>query len=342
MMQTGLFIQLKGKSKMKTYQYITLCLLLIVGCKVIQPNPTARINFSAEDSYPEGVAYDSTRNVYYVSSARLGDIGKVSPAGVYSVLYSEKGLKSSYGMKIHPDGRRLYVCIGDANYSKFTSPDTRAKMARLLIIDLESGKKTSDIDLSALKPGKHFPNDLTFDENGNAYITDSFAHSIYKVDGNGAATVFASDPRFITEGIGLNGIVYHKTGFLLVDNSATGMIYKVSTTNPKDVQPVKTDQFFMGADGLLLNSLDKLTIVVNGGNDKIFQLESSDGWKTAVLAGTTLAADRFTYPATATLNRNDVWVMNARFNELLDSNAVPAKNFAIQQAVFKPIPKPKK
>ena len=314
---------------------------LIAGCKVLEPNPTARINFMAEDSYPEGIAYDSLQNVYYVSSARLGNIGKVTPTGIYNVLYSDNTLKSSYGMKIHPDGKRLFVCVGDANYSKFTSPDTRTKMARLLIIDLASGKKLSDIDLSGLKPGKHFPNDLTFDDNGNAYITDSFAHAIYKVDVSGKATLFASDPKLMTEGVGVNGIVYHKGGFLLVDNTATGMIYKIPLSNPTTVLPVKTDQFFIGADGMLLNPEGKLVVVVNGGNNKIYQLESSDNWATARLGATTLAADRFTYPATATFNRKDVWVMNARFNELLDSNSVPAKNFAIQNVVFKPVPKPK-
>jgi len=95
------------------------------------------------------------------------------------------------------------------------------------------------------------------------------------------------------------------------------------------------------ADGLLLTNPDSLIVVVNGGNDKIYKLNSTDNWKTANLAATTLIADRFTYPATATRNGMDIWVMNARFNELLDSNAVPSKEFAIQKAVFKPLPKPK-
>lgn len=326
---------------MKPYYYMFIAFLIVVGCKVIEPNPTQRISFTAEDSYPEGIAYDSLRRVYYVSSARLGTIGKVTPGGIYSALYSDNSLKSSYGIKIHPDGKRLFVCAGDANYSKFTSPDTRAKMARVLVIDIETGRKVSDIDLSTLKPGKHFPNDLTFDASGNAYITDSFAHAIYKVDTNNNTTLFASDEKFITEGIGLNGIAFHKGGFLIVDNSATGMLYKISLNNPKNVTHIKVDQFFMGGDGLLLNAPDTLTVVVNGGNDKIFKLFSTDDWKSAKLAATTLIADRFTYPATATSNAGQVWVMNARFNELLDSNAVPAKQFAIQKAVFKPVPKSK-
>ncbi|RZK19503.1 MAG: gluconolaconase [Pedobacter sp.] len=326
---------------MKLHHYIAITVLLITGCSVLQPNPTERINFTAEDTYPEGVAYDKRKNLYYVSSARLGTIGKVSPAGVYSILYADNSLKSSYGIKVHPDGKRLYVCVGDANYSKFTSPDTRTKMARLLIIDLESGRKLSDINLADLKPGKHFPNDLTFDNAGNAYITDSFAHAIYKVDADAKATLLVSDEKFVTEGVGINGVAFHAAGFLIVDNSATGMLYKVSLSNPKNVEFIKSDQFFLGADGLLLNAPDSLTVVVNGGNDKIFKLSSDDEWRTAKLSATTLIADRFTYPSTATLNAGQVWVMNARFNELVDSNSVPAKQFAIQKAVFKPVPKPK-
>lgn len=54
-------------------------------------------------------------------------------------------------------------------------------MARLVGIDLITGMKTDDIDLSGLVAGNHFPNDLTFDGQQNTYITDSFANVIYKV-----------------------------------------------------------------------------------------------------------------------------------------------------------------
>lgn len=324
---------------MKSINLFFLALTLFAGCIAIKPS--TRIAFDAADSHPEGIAYDSVQDVYYVSSARLGKIGKVTPQGVYSVLHGDSSLKSTYGMKIHPDGKRLFVCVGDANYSKFTSADTRKKMARLISIDLASGKKMSDTDLSGLLPGKHFPNDLTFDNNGNAYVTDSYAHAIYKITAQGEASVFARDKKFETEGIGVNGIVFHPAGYLLVDNSNTGQIYKVDLKNPAVVNKVAIDQYFLGGDGLLLNNAKRLTIVVNGGNDKIFQLESEDNWQSARLAATTLIADRFTYPATATRKGDDVWIMNARFNELLDSNAVPTKRFAIQHAVFKPIPKAK-
>jgi len=317
-------------------KYLIL-ILFVSSC--ITNRPTSRIEFEAMDSYPEGIAFDKDKDTYYVSSMRDGTIGKVTPGGVYMVLHKDSTLKSTYGMKVHPDGKRLFVCVSDANYSKYTSPTTRRKMIRLISIDVETGKRLSDIDLSDLVPGKHFGNDITFDNNYNTYMTDSFANAIYKITPDGKASVFAQDKMFETEGVGLNGIVFHPDGFLLVDNSATGKIYKVDISNPKNVQEVKIDQYFMGADGLVLKDKDKLVIVTNGGNDKIFQIKSEDNWQTAKLSATTIAADVFTYPATATMKGNDLWVMNAKTSELVDSNAVPSKKFDIQLAVLKPVPK---
>lgn len=127
-------------------------------------------------------------------------------------------------------------------------------------------------------------------------------------------------------------VFYHAGGVLLVDNCNTGRVYKVDIADPQKVQKVKIDQYFLGADGMLLNEPNKLTVVVNGGNDKIFQLTTEDNWSSAKLAATTLAANRFTYPTTATMSGDDIWIMNAKTSDLQDSTALPAKIFAIQLA----------
>jgi sugar lactone lactonase YvrE len=336
MMPVEIFMQLGKKVNMKTLKYIAIGATLVTAFAAAKPEPSPRIEFDALEAYPEGIAFDQPSNQYYVSSARLGNIGKVSPQGVYSVLHADSTLKSTYGIKIHPDGKRLFACVSDANYSKFTNPSTRMKMARLISVDLKSGKKLSDVDLSMLVPGKHFANDLTIDNQGNVYVTDSFAAAIYKITPDGKASVFSKHEQFKTEGVGMNGIVYHSGGFLLVDNSAKGQLFKIDLNNPQNVQKVKIDQYFLGADGLVLNDKNMLTMVVNGGSDKIYQLSTSDNWASAKVAASTTTEDRFTYPSTATLNGKQVWVMNAQFNQLLDSNSVPVKKFAIQQAAFKP------
>lgn len=314
--------------------------LLMVGCAAAIPDqPTARIEFNAPESYPEGIAYDSISNVFFVSSARLGSIGKVTPGGVYSLLLNDPSFKSSYGVKVHPDGKRLFVCISDANYSKFTSPDTRKKMARLVGINMVTGKITDDIDLSKLVPGNHFANDLTFDSQQNAYVTDSFSNVIYKVTPGGQASVFADSPMFKTEGVGLNGIVFHPSGYLLTVSSGTGAVYKIDLKNPKSISKVATEQFFMNGDGLLLTGNNKLVLVQNGGSDKIYELTSEDNFVSAKMSASTLVADRFTYPSTATMANDKVWIMNAKFSELTDSTNVPSKRFEIQHARLMPLPK---
>lgn len=314
--------------------------VLFVGCAAAVPDqPTTRIEFNAPEAYPEGIAFDSISKNYFVSSARLGSVGKVTTDGNYTVLLNDPTFKSSYGVKVHPDGKRIFVCIGDANYSKYTSPETRKKMARLVGIDMDTGRKTDDIDLSGLVTGLHFPNDLTFDNQSNAYITDSFANVIYKVTPQGKASVFADSPLFKTEGVGLNGIVWHPSGYLLSVSSGTGALYKINVDDPKKVYKVMTDQFFMNGDGLLLMGNQKLVVVQNGGSDKIYELTSTDNWHSAKLSASTLAADRFTYPSTATKANDKIWVMNAKFSELTDSTSVPSKKFAIQHARLIPLPK---
>lgn len=324
---------------------LIICILL-AGCAgktaLIPSQPTARIEFTAPDTYPEGVAYDSIGNMYYVTSAKTGTVGKVSPQGQYTPLYTDAVPRSSYGIKVHSDGKRVFVCLSDANYSKYSTPDTKKKMARLVGIDMATGQKVSDTDLSMLKPGNHFANDLTFDDKGNAYITDSFANVIYKVDASGMATVFADSPLFKTEGVGLNGIVWHKNGYLLVSSSGAGAVYKVPLNNSSNVTKVMSDQFFMNADGLLLNNSNTLTLVQNGGSDKIYKLQSNDDFSSVKLIESTLLTDRFTYPSTATKVKDEVWVMNAKFSEIVDSTSVPSMKFAIQNARFVPLAPKKK
>lgn len=301
--------------------------------------PTKRIEFEAPETYPEGVTFDKAANVFYVSSARLGTVGKVTKDGKYSELYADKTLKSTYGLKIHPDGKRLFVCAGDANYSKFSTPDTKKKMARLISIDIKTGKKLADVDLSQLVPGEHFPNDLTFDKNGNAYITDSFADVVYKVDAKGTAAVFSKSELLKTAGVGPNGIVFHPQGFLIVANNGTGALIKLPITDPDKGTKVKIDQFFPSADGMLLNDDSTLTLVQNGGINKIFKIKTSDNWTSAQITESTSLEDRFSFPSTAAIAGSDTWIMNANFSELAEGNNVPSKKFSIQQAVFKPVKK---
>lgn len=294
-----------------------------------------KIVFEAPQVYPEGVAFDPQTKLFYVSSVTTGTIGTVDQAGKYTVFYKDKTLKSSFGMKIDTRRNRLWVCTGDPNYSQYSSAATFRKKATLIVLDLSSGKRMATVDLSALYPGNHFTNDLAFDEQGNLFITDSYSPVIYKIDTRYQAMIFAKSDLFKSKDVGLNGIVYHPDGFLLVVNNSAGSIIKVDVRNPANPVKVEITEFFPGADGLLLDKENNLILIQNKGVNKVFQIESTDNWKTAGVVASTSVEDGFQNPTTATSDTGNIFVLNSKMDELSDSTKNPSRVYSIQQAVFR-------
>jgi len=294
-----------------------------------------KIVFEAPQMYPEGVAFDPQTKLFYVSSVTTGTIGTVDQSGKYKVFYKDKSLKSSFGMKVDNRRNRLWVCTADPNYSRYSNPVTFKKQSMLIALDLSTGKKVAAVDLSKLYAGNHFANDLALDGKGNVYVTDSYAPVIYKIDAKDQATVFAQSDLFKSKDVGLNGIVYHPDGFLLVVNSSAGSILKVDIKDPAGITKVKIRQFFPGADGLLLDNENNLILIQNKGVNKAWQIGSTDKWKTAEVKAATSVEDRYQNPTTATSNTREIFVLNSKMDELSDSTKNPSRTYSIQQAMFR-------
>ncbi|TLV03471.1 DUF6923 family protein [Dyadobacter luticola] len=298
---------------------------------------TAKIQFEKPGLYPEGVAYNPGDKHFYMGSVTTATIGRVGMDGKYEEVFKDTTLKSTYGMKVSPDNKLLWVCVSDANYSKFTEPATAKKMGRLIAIDISTHKKVQDVDLGNLVEGKHFINDIVFDKQGNLYATDSYNPVIYKIDKAGKASIFAKNDLFKSIDVGLNGIAFHPKGFLVVDNNGSGALLKVDIADPTKVSVIKIKTFFPGADGLLFDPAGNLIVVQNKGVDKIFRLASTDDWATANVTGATAAEDRYQQPSTSTLADNQVYVINSKMNELADPVKRPSKAFSIQKPDFREV-----
>jgi sugar lactone lactonase YvrE len=318
---------------MKEIKVLFLQIFFVTAC-IAQAQ---RIEFKAPLTYPEGIVYDYKTDVFYVSSVHHATIGKVDRKGNYSAFYSDSTLKSTYGMKIDPSANRLWVCAGDANYSQYKDAATHKKMIKVVALELSTGNKLKEIDLSSLQEGQHFANDMALDNKGNVYITDSYSPVIYRVDNSNTPSVFAKNNWFMSVGVGLNGIAWHPNGFLVVANNGSGCLLKVDLSDPSRVSKVQIDQFFPGADGLLFDDQDNLVLVQNKGTNKIFKLSSNDNWSSAKVIGATPAKDMFSYPSTATAAGKEIWVMNSKLNELADSTKVFSSKFSLQKAMFLPV-----
>ncbi|HEX2606594.1 MAG TPA: hypothetical protein VHK91_04405 [Flavisolibacter sp.] len=315
--------------------FYSLSLLLSCLCNTAF-SQTQRINFEAPYQYPEGVAYAPSQKTFFVSSVRTGTIGKVTQQGHYEPFYQDSSLKSSYGMKVDEKRNRLWVCTGDANYSTYADSATYKKMIRVIGLDLSTGRKTDDINLSNLAEGKHFANDLVLDEAGNLYITDSYAPVVYKIDPQMKPSVLTKSDWFRSNDIGLNGIVYSSKGFLIVANNSDGNLLKIDLKDPQRITKIQLEGFYPGADGLLWNAAGHLVLVQNKGTHKIYELQSDDNWQSARQVAATATTDRFHQPTTATLQGQTVYVLNSKMNELTDPTAPPSKEFSLQVVRFLP------
>ena len=289
------------------------------------------IPFNSNELYPEGIAYSAKLDVFFVSSLHYGKIGKVTRAGVYSEFITDNDLVSTIGIHANEKANLLYVCVSDPGVSVKTDKATQMKLGKLIAYDLTTGKRKFVADLGALnKDNGNFANDVDFDNLGNCYVTNSASPIIFKVTPKGIASIFATSENWKKEGFNLNGIVVHPNGYLIVAQSNTGELYKVSIKNPKEITKIKAD-LMLGADGIFMHG-NKELLVISNSKKEVYELKSDDDFVTAKIART--ATTEMTFPTTGIVVKNKYYVLNAKLDEIFNPNATKTSNFLIQEIKF--------
>jgi sugar lactone lactonase YvrE len=202
----------------------------------------------ARNLFPEGVAWDPTRRSLLVGSfTQPALISAVGRDGVARTVVSEPDLFGFVGMKVDAARDRVLAVNGNP-----FAPGT----SYLAVYDLGTGEREQLVDLSG--PG-HAANDVTLDRAGNAYVTDTGAGAVYRVDLAGRVTTLVSDPR-LTPAPGANGIVWHPRGYLVVANYTTGRLYRLDGGRLTELWQPKP---LVGADGMVLRRDGTLVVVTN-------------------------------------------------------------------------------
>jgi sugar lactone lactonase YvrE len=264
-------------------------------------SPPALIHSNTPQLQPEGTVWDPSRSRVLVGSLRKGTVSIVNPDSTTTPLVTDPHLVGTGGMRIDMARKRLFVTYDDtyggpkALLSEKSTAKTRGRWAGLGIFDLTTGKTIKLVDLG-YQPGLHLSNDLTLDPAGNAYVSDSFNGTIYRVDPSGHRSVFLKAPALtapIVDGlpdVGPNGIVY-QNGYLVVVRYDTGELFRVPVKNPKSFTKVKFDDPVVGADGMALRPNGDLVAVTNTirskGIEGVIVVRSDDDWHSARRVSTT-------------------------------------------------------
>uniref|UniRef100_A0A0E0QZP2 SMP-30/Gluconolactonase/LRE-like region domain-containing protein n=1 Tax=Oryza rufipogon TaxID=4529 RepID=A0A0E0QZP2_ORYRU len=172
--------------------------------------------------------------------------------------------------------------------------------------------------------------DVAVDDEGNAYVTDAKGNKIWKVSPEGEPlsviknATFSQRPGWINNLVGLNGIVYHPSGYLLVIHTSGGDLFKV---DPKtgSVRVVEVKGSLKAGDGLALLSPARLW-----SPPACRLVESDDDWETAAVTG------RYVGPAhrigsSATVKDGDVYI-----NHIIGFG-LGKKTHVISKAAFAPL-----
>lgn len=260
---------------------------------------------------PEGVVWDAEHERFLVGSLLLGTIYSVTPHedGTADIepFIQDKDLRSTVGLEVDAENNRLLV-TNSASDAFMGGPGA----AGLAAYDLDTGERAYLVDFTPLYESKsNFANDVTVDDEGNAYVTNSFAPVLYKVTPEGEASVLIEDPLLGAQFLGGNGIVYDD-GVLLVANSGTTSLLRVTLGDTVEVAPVDLDIPF-GADGMILGEDGTLYGVQRGSDDKqtVVAAVSDDDWATGTVTTVVETTDAAT---TITMVGETPYYINAYLN----------------------------
>jgi sugar lactone lactonase YvrE len=280
-------------------------------------NQTGVIIIPGDRYFPEGVTVTS-EGVFFVGSLFEGCIMR-SPAGATQmepfIESGANGLVSVLGLWADEDRDTLWACSSDAGNGKLTG---RAPVG-VKAFDLQTGAARGSYDF----PGGGFANDLTFDPQGNLYVTDSWSPRILRLQAGAAGLdEWINDPRLGVEQWSLNGIDFdHMSNAIYTVNQRAGQLFRISIEpdgSAGAVTLIQTSQELRRPDGLKVIGPDTLATAEGGaGGVSVITVEGN----TAQVRRVEANLDGVT---TFAFYRGSAWVVEGQSDHFWDpANAGP-------------------
>jgi len=272
------------------------------------PGLPASYAIPGDGVFPEGIAVDRRRGVFYVSSTSDGTIFRGSlrrPELEPFLPGGRDGRTAAFGLALDPVRGRLFVAGGATG--------------RIFAYDTRKGELIRRFDTGA----GGFVNDVAVGRDGTAYATDSFRPQLFRI---GPGELRAPGRRALAlepflplraplayrDGFNANGLVVAPGGkVLLVVQSNTGRLFRVDLATRR-IQAVGLGGASLpNADGLVLSG-STLYAVRNAG-EAIAKVRLSAGLRRGTVVST-VHDPSFAFPTTADVAGGRLLVVNSQFD----------------------------
>ncbi|KYF59628.1 hypothetical protein BE08_09785 [Sorangium cellulosum] len=249
----------------------------------------------ADPGFPEGIAVHGNR-VYVSGPATFGTAGK-GPSKIFVYGTNSEDLKSTITVAGEAlDAEHALTCVAVDGPGRVYALSTQLGLLRFTraghtYVQESYGAPLPDLPAcAAAAPGAAcsptlidlppLPNDIVFDEDGYAYVTDSFQATIFRyAPGGGAPEIWFQSEALAGGGpqpFGVNGIrldptrehVYVSMTFTLADPSV-GAVYRIPLVDAPEEADLEVVHEYTGGqspDGIAFGKSGKLYVTLAGAN----------------------------------------------------------------------------
>lgn len=285
------------------------------------PDMRTEIQLPGSSFLPEGIAA-AKDGTFYVGGLGTGAVVKFAPGAVDpEVFVPARPAFGVYGMIVDEAQGVLWACT----YDDMLPP---AQPAHLKAYDLSTGAEKGTY---ALPGDSGFCNDVTLDDDGNVYATDSFANTIVRLPVGGEEleawlthALFAAGPGEIT----LNGID-HMDESIYVVKYATGELFNVGIASDGSAMApllLPVDPPIQFPDGLKVIGDDTLLVVENDVGRTVL-VDLAAGTKSVIANG-------LREPTTAAIHDGSAWVVEGQLSYLFGAPGEPSLPFGVQRVAL--------
>jgi sugar lactone lactonase YvrE len=312
---------------MKTLKIAFGVALALMSMTVVFAQSTETIALQGNQLFPEGIL-TLPNNDLLVGGFGDGSIQRIDAKNNVSYFSKsgENGMVIAVGFALDKKNNRLWV----ANFNFKTESGNPG--SNMKVFDLKTGKLLKTLPEKFIQGA--FFNEVTLDEKGNVYVSDTFAPNLWTTNFEATDTkVFVTDAGLLKnpspdQPFGLNGLTITPDNKYLIASvmnrtiKGGGTLVKVNlATKALSAVKLKDDEAtksFSGSDGMFFHNGQLMMVNVFSSAGAIFTAKFNADYSEAALTIRNKFQSVYDRPTASAIRNGKLYTVNSQLNHIID------------------------